>query len=91
MLTFCYERITKLDLERKYCKFYSRLLLPFKETSAYFKFFYEGRPLDVALDAIVISDIVVPGDVAKTIEERNGSYNIKRLVDALCEEIGRSQ
>jgi hypothetical protein len=88
LLKFCYARIIKLDLERRYCKYYSQLLSVFKETSAYFNFFYEGHNLDFEIEPIVISDILVPGDPTKTIEERNQDYVITSLVKALSEKCG---
>jgi len=90
MLRFCYARIVKLDLERRYCKFYSNMLSVFKETSAYFNFYHEGHPLDFEIEPIVISDIVIPGDAIKTIEERYESYGIEHLVSALSQECGRN-
>jgi hypothetical protein len=89
MLKFCYARLVKLDQERKYCKYYSSLLSVFKETSACFIFYYRGHKLDFDIEPIVISDIVLPGDHTKQIEERYPLYEISSLIcslTGLCEE-----
>lgn len=91
MLKFCYSRIVKLDQERRYCKFYSELLSVFKETSACFIFFYQGHKLDLEIEPVVISDILIPGDHVKTIEERYPIYSIDPLVRVLSDKCLRSQ
>lgn len=91
MLKFCYGRIIKLDVERRYCKYYSQLLSVFRETSAYFNFFFDGHKLDFEIAPIVISDILIPGDPTKAVEERNRDYEIAHLISALTDKCGRSQ
>jgi len=91
MLEFCYSRIVKLDEERRYCKFYSGLLSVFKETSAYFNFYFEGHRLDIEIRPVVISDIVIPGEATKAIEDRFTDYQITRLVTLLSEECRRAK
>lgn len=90
MLAFCYSRIVKLDQERKYCKYYSSLLSVFKETSACFIFYYRGHKLDFETEPIVISDIVLPGDHAKTIEDRYPTYGVETLISSLTDLCVRS-
>lgn len=83
LLTFSYSRITKLDQERRYCKHYCDLLSVFKETGAWFNFFYDGQKLDLGLEPIVISDLIVPGELTKRIEEIDTKYKVSTLVGAL--------
>jgi len=90
ILSFCYSRIVKLDQERKYCKYYSSLLSVFKETSACFIFYYRGHKVDFEIEPVVISDIVLPGDHAKKIEERYPRYDVDSLIRSLIDLCERS-
>lgn len=83
LLAVAYSRITKLDQERRYCKHYCDLLSAFKEVGASFNFYFEGQKLDLDIPPIVISDLVVPGEPAKAIEEIDPRYAISTLLDAL--------
>jgi hypothetical protein len=88
LLQFTYERISKIDQERRYCKYYCDLLAAFKETGAYFNFYRDGQRLDLEIPPIVISDLLVPGEYNKTIEQIDGRYEISGLVKALEEACG---
>lgn len=83
LLKFSYSRITKVDQERRYCKHYCDLLSVFKETDAWFNFFYDGQKLDLGLQPIVMSDLIVPGEFTKSIEEIDNKYKVSTLVEAL--------
>jgi hypothetical protein len=83
LLEFSYSRIAKVDQERRYCKHYCDLLSVFKETDAWFNFFYEGQKLDLGLQPVVISDLIVPGEFTKRIEEIDNKYKVSTLVEAL--------
>jgi hypothetical protein len=85
LLAFSYQRIMKLDQERRYCKHYCELLLPFKETWAWFSFWHEGQKLELDPDLapIVISDLVVPGETTKKIEDIDPNYDLRHLIAAL--------
>jgi hypothetical protein len=83
LLEFSYSRIGKLDQERRYCKHYCDLLSAFKETGAWFNFFYEGQKLDLGLQPIVISDLIVPGELTKQIEDIDTSYKVSALVGVI--------
>jgi hypothetical protein len=64
LLTFAYERILKLDEERKYTKFYSNLLIPFKKTEFTFNFIKyskSGEQLDITING-VLPDVPVIKD-----------------------------
>ena len=63
LLLYAYERILKSDLERKYTKFYSKYLSPFKKTEITFNFTNNGEPLDVPIETITLFDeCTIPGD-----------------------------
>jgi len=84
LILFTYDRITKLDQERRYVAFYSELLAPFKRTSAEFNFFKHGELIDdLELGAIEISDKIVPGEKMKSLHEYNAHYEINALLSRL--------
>jgi len=88
LLGFTYKRIIKLDQERRYCKHYCDLLSPFKETGAWFRFWLDGQQLELDIKPIAISDLIVPGDLAKNIEQLDPRYEISSLVSALANACG---
>jgi len=88
LLRFSYGRIIKLDQERRYCKHYCDLLSPFKETGAWFNFWFEGQQLDLDIKPIAISDLIVPGEFTKDIEHIDARYEISSLVSALDRACG---
>jgi hypothetical protein len=63
LLQFTYERIIKLDEERKYTKFYSQFLTPFKQTEITFEFRNEEKDIEIdGLKKMILPDTcVVPG------------------------------
>jgi hypothetical protein len=87
LLELCYRRIVKLDQERRYCKHYCTLLSGLSETGAWFRFYSEGQRLETGLQPLVLSDLVIPGDLAKTIDGMDPGYTISTLLaqlEALC-------
>ena len=89
LLKFTYERVIKVDQERRYCKHYCQLLAPFKQTTVWFNLFHDGQRLDLPLEPIVISDLVVPGEPGKSIDLIDPTYNISALILAVakaCED-----
>jgi hypothetical protein len=88
LLGFSYKRIIKLDQERRYCKHYCDLLSPFKETAAWFSFWFEGQQLELDINPITISDLIVPGEPAKSVEQIDTRYEISSLVSALGNACG---
>jgi hypothetical protein len=60
LLNFCYHRIVKLDLERKYNRHYCSLLRPFKKSEFSLNFHYRTKPLDVNLGKITLDDLILP-------------------------------
>lgn len=64
LLQFTYERIIKLDEERKYTKFYSKFLYPFKQTEITFEFRKGKDDIEInGLRKIILPDTcVIPGE-----------------------------
>jgi len=87
LLTFVYERIIKLDEERKYTKFYSEFLVPFKKTEVLFKFSNKGKPLDISIGDITLNDTyIVPGEKkpnAIDLIERFKELNIDNILNQM--------
>jgi hypothetical protein len=63
-------------------------LSPFKETGAWFSFWFGGQQLELDIKPIVISDLIVPGEPTKDIEQIDTRYEISSLVSALSEACG---
>ena len=80
LLEFTFRRILKLNQERKYAKHYCNLLQAFRETSVVFNFWVKGSPISLVLPKLVLDDLVVPGDLEKTVAQYNPSYNLDELM-----------
>jgi len=62
LLLFAYKRLIKLDEERRYTKFYSKLLIPFKKTEFTFNFIInEDDPPKMSISDILSDTCVIPG------------------------------
>lgn len=89
-MSFIFSRIQKLNQERQYARYYSKLLEPFKFTEVTFNFHCGGDILDIDLPPLKLTDIVVvPGDQTKEISAINPAYSIDILVPDLlarCQE-----
>lgn len=83
LLDFTYRRIIKLDQERRYARYYSKVIAPFRMTSIEFNFHEEGRLLPVGLEPLLLDDKVVPGDPEKTVEEHSEAYRLDALLTQL--------
>ncbi|MDZ4850386.1 MAG: hypothetical protein SGI77_13960 [Pirellulaceae bacterium] len=83
LLTFVYHRIRKLDEERQYARFYSSALGVFKRTSATLHFWLDGQQIDLGLEPLELTDLVVPGGNMRTIPEINVAYNIESILTKL--------
>lgn len=79
-MTFFYERLIKLNQERQYATHYSELLRPFSATYATFNFHFRGRILDLDLNPLRLTDLVVPGEPSRDIEEIDPRYGVRRIV-----------
>lgn len=87
-LKFSYQRIEKVNQERQYAKHYCNLLEPFKETSAVFNFWYKRRLIPVDLTPVQFTDLVVPGDLQKSLIQRDNHYKPDLLISNLTSAIG---
>lgn len=68
-LTFVFHRISKLDEERRYAKFYCPILAVFKQTDVVINFSKGGTllPIDVRFQ---LDDLVIPGEHKAVLEVR---------------------
>lgn len=85
LLTFSYHRIRKLDDERQYARYYSSALGMFKRTSATIHFWLDGQQVDLGLEPIELTDLVVPESGAKPIPEIDNAYDIDSILMRLKE------
>lgn len=83
LLDFAYERAIKLDQERRYARFYSSTLSPFRVTEITFNFHCRGNLLLIDLPPIRLDDKVVPGESGREIPEYDPRYKTDTLVKAL--------
>lgn len=56
LLNFVYMRILKMDMERRYCKYYAPILNPFLRTEATINFTVNGEYCDLDLPKICLED-----------------------------------
>lgn len=84
LLEFAYKRIQKLDQERRYARYYSESLAPFRLTSVEMNFHADGRLLPVALPSIQLDEKVVPGDPGNTIDQLEPAYRLENLLPAIA-------
>lgn len=56
LLRFSYKRVIKLDVERRYCKYYAPILDVFKRTDVSYEFNSNGNPLNLDLGQISLED-----------------------------------
>jgi hypothetical protein len=82
-LRFIYARIIKLDQERRYTRYYSDVLLPFKATQITFNFHCKSTMLPIDLKPLLLDDKVVPGEQSKGLQEIDHRYKIDELVNTV--------
>ncbi len=90
-LRYVYERAVKLDQERRYGRFYSTALSPFKTTHIAFNFHSAGRVLPTDLQPLILDDKVVPGENTRPIPDINPAYSVARLMLYLQKIIRRER
>lgn len=87
LLAFTYKRIMKLDLERRYCKYYAPILEVFKRTDVTLNFNTDGNPLDLDLDLISLEDKYTYSDVNEDeivlFQRRFPKYSIDNLISQI--------
>ena len=87
LLEFTYKRILKLDLERRYCKYYAPILEVFKRTDVTINFNTDGNPLELDLDLISLEDKYTYTDVNENEIERFQNRFPKYTIDSLLSQI----
>ena len=89
LLNFTYERLGKMDLERRYARFHcAKPLLPFREISVRLDVQIDGEFLDLGLETI-ISDEVNLDRSAELLSERDSRWHADAVVNQLREEAKR--
>jgi hypothetical protein len=78
LLEFTYMRIHKLDQERKFARHYSPICDAFKETRVVINIDLSDDELRI--DNCILTDLVIPGDKYKPLQELFVDYNIERII-----------
>lgn len=91
LLAFTYKRIMKLDLERRYCKYYAPILEVFKRTDITLNFNTDGNPLDLDLDLISLEDKYTYTDVNESEIDQFQRRFPKYSIDNLISQINKSE
>lgn len=86
-LELIHERIFKLDQERKYCGFYCETLKSISETQVSFNFSNQDIPVDFKHQPLVLTDLTIPGDKAKSIIEGRGDLEIDSVIEELVSSL----
>jgi hypothetical protein len=79
LLKFTFERVQKLEQERRYTRFYSPILLPFNATHISMNFHVDGHLLTVDLPTIELNDRVVPGDPHRSLSQIDSRWDAEAL------------
>lgn len=84
LINFCFHRLEKLDLERKYNRHYCSLLESFKQTEATFHFHLKNKDLRLGLPKIVLNDLILPTNFQeRKISEASADFEIDALMQRL--------
>lgn len=86
-LEFAYSRILKVNQERQYTRFYSDLLNAFTSTEASFNFHYSNELLDIDLKPLKLTDIVLPHDPQRTIDQVDQDYALEHPVPRVMDAV----
>lgn len=86
-LEYAYGRILKLNQERQYTRYYSELLSVFKSTEVSFNFHHSDELLDVNLRPLKLTDIVLPGDRLRAIDQIDREYALNDLIPRVLQAI----
>jgi hypothetical protein len=96
LLAFTYYRAVKLDLERRYTKFYSDILKKIKRVTVQYNFTVNGIPMELDLAQIVFEDqYPIPGkdflsteaEAEEIFMEKNIDFKLSTIVEALKTKI----
>ena len=91
LLVFTYRRVLKLDLERRYCKYYAPILDIFKRTDVSYEFNYDGNPMELGLDKISLEDKYTYMDVNDNEINKFLERFPKYAVDNILEQINKNE
>jgi hypothetical protein len=83
LIDFTYKRIIKLNQERQYAKYYCKYLSTFLKTTVSFNYWINEIPQDFGLNQLILSDLVVPGDLQKEIKDYDPSYDKTEIINAI--------
>lgn len=84
LLSYIYHRMMKLNQERQYTRYYSKLLEPFNSTEASFSFHCGDELLQTQLSPLKLVDsVVVPGSATRDIADIDPDYALETLVPDL--------
>lgn len=85
LLELLTSRISKVNEERVFCRYYCDWLTAYKEVSVDFKFIHHHEYIDLELDPLILDDLIVPGESSQNACEPNYSANnlVSRVKTAL--------
>lgn len=92
LIHFSFYRAIKLDQERRYTKYYSSILQPFKYVTVLYKFEKNYTPLDMDIEPITLVDkypipginfVKNPEDAKKEIEDNHPNFKLEGIIDLL--------
>jgi hypothetical protein len=90
LLEYTYQRIQKLNQERKYNRFYCESILPYKETTVFFHFMVNGIPIMFDLPgSVVLNDLVLPGDKEKIFVEYDPNYKTDNVLEIIKKTLNK--
>lgn len=83
------ERISKLNEERVYCRYYCNWLEKYKEVSVNFQFIHEHEYVELGLEPLVLNDLIVPGEQTANLSDPNYSASSlhQRLMAAIFDKV----
>ena len=89
LLNFTYMRLGKMDLERRYARFYCvKPLLPFREISVRLDVQVDSEFLDLGLETIISDEVNLDG-FTELLFERDSRWNVDAVVDQLRKEANK--
>ncbi len=92
LIHFSFYRAIKLDQERRYTKYYSTILQPFKYVTVLYKFEKNYTPIDIDIEPIIFEDkypipginfVKNPEDAKIEIEENHPNFKLGGIIDLL--------
>lgn len=87
LLNFIYDRIEKLDQERKYYNYYSRIPKSINEIQVNFSFQKENYEIDYRVEPLSLSDLVVPGSSERLFLKTRDDLNPEHIWASISEKM----